>query len=110
VVAGGGGTFANSDRVILLLHGIRVLVSDIGCSPYQTDSNVNRSGLIAAQMARSLLPGGDMNKIRAALYARVSSGQQATAHPIQVTVAGSRLGDLSARASGPLFNALRLAS
>jgi site-specific DNA recombinase len=87
VVAGGGGTFANSDRVILLLHGISVLVSDIGFSPYQTDSNVNRSGLIAPQAARSLLPGGNMNKIRAALYARVSSEQQATAHTIESQIA-----------------------
>jgi hypothetical protein len=40
VVAGGVGTFANSARSILLVHGISVLVSDIGFSPYQTDSNV----------------------------------------------------------------------
>jgi hypothetical protein len=30
VVADGVGTFANSVRVILLLHGMSVLVSDIG--------------------------------------------------------------------------------
>jgi site-specific DNA recombinase len=60
-----------------------VLVSDIKYAPFQTDLNNKELGLTPIEQSPSLRPGGNMNSIRAAIYARVSSEQQAAAHTIE---------------------------
>src|SRR5712692_3726697 len=86
-VAGGVGSFASSARVILPLHEISVLVSDIVIPLPRLIQFQQNPCLIAASRSPSLRSEAFMSTIRAAFYARVSSEQQATAHTIESQIA-----------------------
>ncbi len=87
-VAGGVGSCASSARVILLVHEISVLVSDIRFSSQKLSSLPTQTlCLITAPASQSLSSEASMTTIRAAFYARVSGEQQAAAHTIESQIA-----------------------
>src|SRR6266849_7311422 len=82
-VARGVGSFASSARVILPVHEISVLVSDIVILLPKLIQFQQNPCLLATSRSPSLPSEVFMTTIRAAFYARVSSEQQATAHTIE---------------------------
>ena len=73
----------SSARVILPMHEISVLVSDIVILLPKLIQFQQNPCLLAASGSHSLRSEAFMTTIRAAFYARVSSEQQATAHTIE---------------------------